>query len=314
MGLIKLIVLRLLQVFIVGGSIVIAGAGAVWLYPPLFLWGLAQMDRSPFCPQEEAYRASERRYELIKAIGTVQEGLRLVESDSAGYELWQISEGQFWIPAGSVGPLTIRVAEQRVGLYGSGAFSINAGDVVLDHGADVGAYVREALGAGAVKVVAIEEDLARRECLRRNFKDAIEQGTVVIYPGVVEAEQQQASNSTLYPIFLESEREPGDTIPFSKIDLLVLELKLDRVDAIRISSRGVSFRVLNSASDTIRNYRPRLAVSTEEVEDDEVKITEWLARFNLGYQPLCSVCGISADLTIKPDVVLFRTPATVPAG
>jgi FkbM family methyltransferase len=299
----------LLQVFIVVGSVVIAVAVAVWIYPPLFPWGLAQMDRSPYCPREEAYRASERRYELIQAIGTVQEGLRLLDSDSSGYELWQTGNGPFWTPAGGVGPLTVRVAEERVDLYGGGAFSINEGDVVLDYGAGVGTYVREALGAGAEKIVAIEVDPAHRECLRRNFKDAIDKGAVVIYPGVVEGEQAQVLNANLYPVVLENERGPDGTIPFSKIDLLVLELNLDRVDAIRVASRGMSLRVLNSGSDTIRKHGPRLAVSTEEPEDDEVKVTEWLARFHLGYESLCSVCGINGDLMVKPDVVLFRTPS-----
>ena len=319
----KLIVLRLLQTFIAVGSVVIALAVAVWVYPPLFPWGLVHMDRSPYCPQDEAYRASERRYELIQAIHGVQEGMRLLEPDTEGYELWHTPLGQFWIPAGNVGALTVQVAEQRVDLYAGGPGFVNAGDVVLDHGAGVGAYVRQALAAGAGKVVAIETDLVNRECLRRNFKDAIGLGNVVMYPGAVEGEQAQGSSATFYPVFLDSEKGPGVEIPYSKIDLLALELKLDRIDAIKISSRGMILRVLDSAQDTIRNQGPRLALSTEEVEDDEVKISERLAALNPLYQRECRVCGIDGEYMVNPDVVLFRSlgvprtasaPAAQPAG
>ena len=56
------------------GAVVIGLGITVWLYPPLFPWGLAQLDRSPFCPRDEAYRASQRRYDLVKTIGKVQGG------------------------------------------------------------------------------------------------------------------------------------------------------------------------------------------------------------------------------------------------
>lgn len=323
MQIVQQIVLRLLQAFIVVGSVVIAAAVAVWIYPPLFPWGLVQMDRSPYCARDEAYRASERRYELVQALYGVQSGMRLLEPNTDGYELWHTPQGQFWIPAGDVGALTVQVAEQQVDLYAGGPAFVKAGDVVVDHGAGVGAYVRQALTAGAGKVVAVETDLENRECLRRNFKDAIGLGNVVMYPGAVEGEQAKGFSATVYPIFLESEKEPGGAIPYSKIDLLALELKLDRIDAIKISSRGVILRVLDSARDTIRNQGPRLALSTEEIEDDEVEISKRLAALNPLYQRECRVCGIDGEYIVNPDIVLFRSlgtprtasaPATSPAG
>ena len=182
MELAKLIVLRLLQAFIVVGAIVIGLGVAVWLYPPLFPLGLAQLDRSPFCPQDEAFRASQRRYDLIRTIETVQSGLRLMETDIEGFELWQTGSGQFWVPEGRIGALSIAIAAGRIDMYGGAAFGVREGDVVLECGAGSGAYVREALQAGAAKVIALEYDPRQRESLRRTFKDAIEQGTLVIHP------------------------------------------------------------------------------------------------------------------------------------
>lgn len=308
MQLAKLIVLRALQTFIVLGTVTIGLGIAVWLYPPLFPWGLAQLDRSPYCPRDESYRASQRRYDLVKAIGKVQGALHLLETDTEGYELWQTGSGKFWIPEGQVGPLSIEIAEQRVDLYGGSAFSVREGDTALDCKAGAGAYVREALQAGAAKVVAIEYDPQLRESLRRNFKDAISEGKLVIHPE--DAAQSASSRMILQPVVLTAE-EPSSTatVDSLKIDALVEGLKIERVDVIKMATRGATLKVLDGARKTIREHRPRLAVTTEEPEDDPNKVTEWLRALNVGYMPACQVCGISNDLFIRPDIVLFQAPA-----
>ena len=59
---------------------------------------------------------------------------------------------------------------------------VRPGDVVLDCGANIGVFVRESLDAGAKTVVAIEPAPENIECLRRNFKDEIAAGRVIVYP------------------------------------------------------------------------------------------------------------------------------------
>jgi len=270
--------------------VVVIGLGiTVWLYPPLFPWGLAQLDRSPFCPRDEAYRASQRRYDLVKTIGKVQGGLHLLETDTEGYELWQTGAGKFWIPERQVGALSIAIAEQRVDLYGGSAFSVREGDVVLDCNAGTGAYVREALQAGAAKIVALEYDPRLRESLRRNFKDAVGEGKLVIHP---EKDAKPADSgmrtSSLQPVILTPEEtSSAETIASLKIDALVEGLKIERVDIIKMATHGAALKVLDGARKTIREYRPRLAIATQESEDDANKITEWLAALNVGYTPEC---------------------------
>lgn len=311
MQLAKLIVLRALQTFIVLGAITIALGIAVWLYPPLFPWGLAQLDRSPFCPRDESYSASQRRYDLVKAIGKVQGALHLLETDTEGYELWQTGSGKFWIPEGQVGALSIAIAEQRVNLYGGSAFSVREGDVVLDCKAGAGAYVREALQTGAARVVALEYDPQLRESLRRNFKDAIDEGKLVIHPAdATKTASSRMRTASLQPVVLTAEETPSqETIASLKIDALVESLKIERVDVIKMATHGAALKVLDGARETIREHRPRLAIATQESEDDANKVTEWLAVLNMGYTPKCQVCGISPDLFIRPDIVLFQAPA-----
>ena len=311
MQIVKLIVLRALQTFIVLGAVTIGLGIAVWLYPPLFPWGLAQFDRSPYCPQDEAFRASQRRYDLIKTIGTVQSAFRLVETDEEGFELWKTGVGDFWIPEGHVGPLSIAIAEQRVDLYGDSSFSVREGDTVLDCDAGAGAYVREALQLGAEKVVALEYDPMLRESLRRNFKDAIEEGKLILRPEEPKSANAGRVGATLQRVTLsaDNELESPETIDSLKIDSLLDELKIERVDYIKLATHGVTLNVLDGARETIREHRPRLAVVTQETQDDADRITEWFADLNMGYAPECQVCGISNEYFIRPDIVLFQAPA-----
>jgi FkbM family methyltransferase len=311
MKLVKLVVLKALQAFIVLGAITIGLGIAVWLYPPLFPLGLAQLDRSPFCPRDEAYPAAQRRYNLVKTIGKVQGALHLIETDPEGYELWQTGSGKFWIPEGQIGALSITIAEQRVDLYGGSAFRVREGDIVFDCKAGAGAYAREALQAGAAKVVALEYDPRLRESLRRNFKDAISEGKLVIRP---EDDTKSASagmgTASLQRVILTPDETPSsETMASLKIDALVEGLKIERVDVIKMATHGVALNVLDGARNTIREHRPRLAVATQESEDDANKVTEWLAALNVGYAPACQVCGISPDLFVQPDIVLFQAPA-----
>ena len=105
------------------------------------------------------------------------------------------------------------------------------------------------------------------------------------------------------------EQPEAATIASADIDALIEGLELERVDVIKMTTAGAALPVLDGARRTIRKHRPRLAVSTQEAEDDEHKITEWLTALNLGYKPECQVCGVGSELVIRPDVVLFQAPA-----
>jgi hypothetical protein len=84
---------------------------------------------------------------------------------------------------------------------------VRAADVVLDYGANVGAFTRKALSAGAKLVVAIDSSPINQEALRRTFAKEITEGRVII-----------------------TEREPT----------------LDRVDFIKMDMQGAEPKALNA--------------------------------------------------------------------
>jgi predicted RNA methylase len=97
-----------------------------------------------------------------------------VEKDKAGLHLWETPRGRYWIPQGSDDVLLILLSQQESRIYGfDQETSVRNGDIVVDCGAHIGVFTREALSLGAKLVIAVEPAPENLECLRRNFATEI---------------------------------------------------------------------------------------------------------------------------------------------
>jgi FkbM family methyltransferase len=234
-----------------------------------------------------------------------------VDKDAAGFHLWDTPHGRFWIPKGSDYMLPWDLAEQERHIYGTGERAVRAGDVVLDCGANVGVYTREALKNGAKLVVAIELAPENIECLRRNFSQEIAAGRVIVYPkGVwdkddfltlnVDPENSAADSVVMKP---EKSRQ-GPRVPLTTIDKLVADLKLDRVDYIKMDIEGAEQKALAGARETLRKFHPRMALSAYHVADDPRRIPELARAAWPGYRTECGPCADGTTF-VRPDVIYF---------
>jgi FkbM family methyltransferase len=299
---------------IAGGLTAIAFEVAVWIHPPVVALGLAAAGYSPRCGAVEAYHGFEIRSRQHEATARLRLERKLVKSDTAGYRLWKTGTTAFWVPAGSDDVLPILVAQQEAEVYGEGALGIRRGDVVLDCGAHVGVYTRKALAAGAALVVAIEPAPANIECLRRNLDSEIKAGRVIVCPkGVWDSEDvlplyEDPVNSAADSFVIRgSESQAAHRIALTTIDNLVeLELKLKRVDVVKLDIKGATERALNGAKKTLQRDRPRLAISTEESADDPDRLRRVVLSIDPGYRAVCGSCSVDENLMISPDVLLFR--------
>jgi FkbM family methyltransferase len=68
------------------------------------------------------------------------------------------------------------------GIYGKQEWGVQRDDIVLDVGACIGTWTRQALDRGARLVIAIEPTPSSVECLKRNLAREIAGGQVVVYP------------------------------------------------------------------------------------------------------------------------------------
>jgi FkbM family methyltransferase len=233
----------------------------------------------------------------------------VLRKEEGDYVLLATPGGDFWLPK-SCGPWCL-MAEQDLNEYGE----IRQGDVVLDCGANVGAFSRRALDAGADRVIAIEPSPENLECLRRNLRDGIEKGRVqIVDKGVWDSEtvlqftvdkQNSVENSFVL--------NPGDSVsvirvPVTTIDRIVQQLGLPKVDVIKMDIEGSEKQALRGAHHTIISFKPRLGIATEHLPDDETAIPELIRSIRPDYtvQPAGPKIVIPATNRIGTEIMLFR--------
>jgi len=198
--------------------------------------------------------------------------------DRHKFELFQTEMGKFWMPAPGKFLLTYLIWEMTAqGDYESDGVRIRPGDTVIDCGAHVGVYCRYALQHGAARVVAIEPDPVNLRCLEWNFASEIAAGQVIVVPVGVWHER------THLPLFEAQEDNSGGHsfvvvktpraaavkgLLVMPLDDIVEQLKLERVDFIKMDIEGSERFALRGAAKTIARFRPRMAICTYHLPDD----------------------------------------------
>ena len=253
---------------------------------------------------------SERQNQIYYDIGKNSQ----IEADkTANLVKWTTSWGVFWAPPATSVPFLI--GEQKTRVYGDGPMRVQKGDVVLDCGANIGAFTKEALDAGAAKVVSIEPLERNIECLRRNFAKEIEQGWVVVYPNGVWNQEEllefnMFDNSALGSFVMAdrgatAQKATKVKIPVTTIDRIVAELGLEKVDFIKMDIEGAERKALKGGEVTIRKMRPRMSLATENLDDDPQVVPQVVAGFGLNYKQACGPCEAKSLFTLSPEILYF---------
>lgn len=303
--------MKVWRVAAAAGLVLAAAAAAIYYHPPFRLGALALAGRSPECPLSQAIRSAAHARELMKVKDRILAASRELEKDPAGFHLWDTPKGRYWVPAGSDYALPFNLAEQELKIYGAGERAVQPGDVVLDCGANIGVYVWEALESKARLVVAIEPAPENLEALKRNFAPQIASGKVIIYPkGVWDKDDfltlnVDPANSAADSFVIRREGARAVArVPLTTIDRLVEELKLDRVDYIKMDIEGAEPNALEGARRTLARWRPRLSISAYHAEDHPRRIPAVIRAIVPGYRMACGPCA-EAGGRIRPDVLYF---------
>ncbi|MCC6537836.1 MAG: FkbM family methyltransferase [Bryobacterales bacterium] len=304
----RLLAARILKSFIALGGCFIAFEISCWLHPPLMAWGLAVAGRSQVCSAQDVYWGTNYRVDEAALARELTQSARLRTRD-ARLAQWDTPAGAWWIPAGSEKVLPTLLAQQRGGLYRPKEFS---GKVVLDCGAHIGLYTREALEAGAERIVAIEPSPENVASLRRNVEAmAGGAGKVTVYPKGVWDEEKRLrfyhapDNSAADSFVAQADGDQViEEIPVTTIDRIAAELQLPEVNLIKMDIKGATLKALNGAAGVVAKYHPRFVISTEELEDPVEPIIAWMrAR---GYRMRCGACAVSGALEVSPTVLYFE--------
>lgn len=262
------------------------------------------------CSFSDTMGAIRRRLAQNRISQDVKAAAAIVEIDSNGFKLVRVRNDSFWEPPGN-GSVS---AAQIVELESKYAFlpdPIHRGDIVLDCGANVGVFTRMALDSGAEKVVAIEPAPHNLECLRRTFSSEISSGRVMLCEkGVWDKEdflalaindETEAKDSFVR----KSNSHAGPRIALTTIDNLVSELKLPRVDFIKMDIEGAEKQALTGAKRIMRAYHPRMEISVDHLPEDPVQVPLLLARLGAQYRQRCLICAMG-DNHLVPTILLFE--------
>lgn len=315
---------RLLRLGVAMAAGLALAASLLWLYlsraspmdtGPLLIHATLEAWRreSPLCPRWQAMLGLWEEHRTLQAGAKMYPQTRLVRSDSQGYQLWQSPVGQWWFP-GNTSENNIRFALTQYKVTAYPGLRLRPGAVVLDCGGYVGDWAHWALQHGAARVIVFEPASAQLECIRRNLSEFIRQGKVTLIPkGVWDqpgtltlniVPDNPAANSVS-----ESPAAQSETIELTTIDAVVEELKLDRLDAIKMDIEGAEVRALRGARRTLARFRPQLAVATEHTADKEQNnrdVIQTMRETAPGYRMRCGFCGLSRDQRrIVPETLYF---------
>ena len=304
--------MKLSRVILFAILILILGTIAYVYYAPFRVFTWVLVGRSPVCPLEAALKTSDNLRRQVDYKDQILNASRLLEQDPKGFELWDTPKGRYWVPAGSRYVLPFNLAEQQRKIYGTGEFGPQSGDVTLDCGANIGVTIHEELVAGAKKVVGIEPAPENLECLRRNYKDEIAAGRVIIVAkGVWDKEdfltlRVDPKNSAADTFVLHPQNTVDvEKVPLTTIDKLVADLKLDRVDYIKLDIEGAEPKALAGAKETLAKYKPRISVASYHQPDHPKVIPEVVQAARSDYRMKCGPCA-QTEYSVRPDVLYFK--------
>lgn len=287
-------------------------AAAYRFIPPFRAAVLMAAGRGPGCTLDRALKANAMIKEHLAEMERMAAATRLEKRDDRGLELWDTPKGKYWLPKNQQQVLMSLLAEQQHHIYGEGPRGVQKGDIVLDCGAHVGVFTREALAAGAKLVVAIEPAPANLESLRRNLAAEIEAGRVIVVPKGVWNEDG------VLPFHVDPDNSAGDRVlsagessltqiqvPLTTIDKLAAELNLPRVDFIKMDIEGAEPKALAGARQTLAHFKPRMAICTyHNPLSDLVDVPLAAKTARADYQTECGPCG-EQDGRIIPQTYWF---------
>ncbi len=202
---------------------------------------------------------------------------------------WQTPLGRFWGTDKDGRELDLLTLEQAAGdIYEQGPVSVYDSDVVIDVGAHLGMFTRIALRHGARLVVAVEPDPVNAVCFGRTFAPEIEAGRVRLVqaaawhsPGSLTFE---VGSSTQTGHVADAQGGRGVTVRAVTLDGVADDLKVGRVDFIKMDIEGAERHALAGARRILATDKPRLAICIYHAPDDPDVVPRVILATNPSYE------------------------------
>jgi len=217
-----------------------------------------------------------------KVTSDALEGLSNVETYSVydlsplGYEVKIIND--------SIGTLIDFVYEQYA--Y-EDLFRVDDGDVVIDCGGAIGDTAIYFAAKGASKVYAFEFIQSSIEIIKRQIEINPDLKSKIV---IVDKPVWDASNVELSYLDHGNASRVADAgvypnrVKTLSIDDMVASNELENVDLIKMDIEGAEMPALRGAEETIRKYKPKLAICVYHEKNDLIVIPDYIRSLNPNYE------------------------------
>lgn len=181
-------------------------------------------------------------------------------------------------------------------------YVLKPGDVVVDVGANIGAFtVKAALAVGdSGKVFAIEPELHNRQMLERNIHDNGLRNVQIVPMGAWSSKKElplYISDTIGGHTFNEESRDNRKTQEMCQLDTLdsiLAKLGITNVDFIKMDIEGAEIEAIKGAHDLLVQCSPQMAIAAYHIVDGKPTFKELSKQLRniYGYKTRVSSDGI----------------------
>ena len=199
-------------------------------------------------------------------------------------------------------------------VYLSGTVRVLPGATVLDVGANIGVFAKKAVSAGAQRVICVEPTPGNVCALRWNLAAEIDRVSIVPLGAwdavdtirfMVDPKRPGRSSCVEAPADMESYEISIEVAP---LDLIVKNLKLSRVDFIKMDIEGAELKALQGARETIVRHKPHLAIAVEHTADrlrNARQVRDLVLSINSEYRCAPGPYRFTDERRLAPEVLYF---------
>ena len=296
---------QVLKVVLVMTTVMTAYFGLSLFWFPAKLTYIMVTGGSHLCTWDDAIESHRQEIARQEESRNQATGSRLVKSDG-DLDLWETRDGPLWIPKANPYPTGGFKSVRWGKIEGMAELPVREGDVVIDCGGHWGNSALAALSMGARLVITFEPDPTNVECVRRNLETHIEAGRAIVYDkGVWDQEDTLFFRRHGHSADGSIDTEHGIRVGVTTIDNVVSQLGLERVDFIKMDIEGAEQRALKGAQETIRRFKPRMAIGSYHLRDDYKEIPKLVQQVRTDYRMECSRC-LPAHGMIMPNLYYFH--------
>jgi len=190
---------------------------------------------------------------------TFSDGFRLVIP-------WQYAE---WLP----------ISQEITSIY----LKPKLGDVVIDAGAQYGFYTLPASRLVGKDGLVIAFEPASRNWrgllanLQLNKIKNVKPFGMALGDFDGEVKLYLSDHPGMHSI-ISSTSKRFEFVPIKRLDTIVDELGLDKVNIIKLDTEGAELKILQGALSTIKRHRPRLTIAAYHYSTESEEIVEWLRK------------------------------------